>query len=101
MNELLKRLDGFRETKHFIRFGFANRYTRIKGLLKFIKGPGVNNNPWIKEVEKLSQSTDNHTHECASLLANIGYAYAISKGKNTDHIKELREHFDEKILQNV
>ena len=101
MIELLKKLDGFRESEHFKRFGFANRDTRINGLWKFIKGPGVNYNPWIKEVEKLSQSSDNNTHECASILANIGYAYAISKGKNTDHIKELREYFDEKILQNM
>ncbi len=86
MIDLLKELDQFREGKNFKRFGFAY---------------GGDNNEWIKNVEKISRSTDNHTHECASLLANIGYKYAISKGIDNDSIKELRLHFDDKTLQNM
>lgn len=86
MIDLLKELDEFREGKNFKRFGFAI---------------GGNNNWWIKKVEKLSLSKDNCTHETYSLLANIGYKYAISKGVDNDSIKELRQHFDEKILQNM
>jgi hypothetical protein len=86
MIDLLKELDGFRKGKNFKRFGFS---------------VGGENNSWIKNIEKLSQSTDNHTHECASLLANIGYKYAISKGMDNDSIKDLRLHLDDKILQNV
>ena len=86
MTDLLKELDEFREGKNFNRFGFAL---------------GGNNNWWIKKVEKLSLSKDNHTHEVAVLLANIGYAYVTSKGNDLDRIKELRELFDEKILQNM
>ena len=86
MTDLLKELDEFRKGKNFKRFGFAI---------------GGNNNGWIKKVEKLSSSKNNHTHETASLLANIGYAYVTTKGNDLDRIKELRELFDEKILQNV
>lgn len=83
MIDLLKELDQFRKGKNFNRFGFAI---------------GGNNNRWIKKVEKLSLSKNNYTHEVAVLLANIGYAYVTSKGNDSEHIKELRQLFNEKIL---
>lgn len=83
MVTLLNELDSIRVTKKFKRYGFA--------LIS-------NHNGWIKTAEKLSKSKDKKISEPAGLLANIGYAYAISKGVDTNHIVELRELFNEKVL---
>jgi len=80
MIELLNELDGFRGKRIFKKYGF---------------GLGGPHNPWIKGVEKLSRSKEKKVRKKASVLANIGYAYAMSKGVDTDHIKELRDFFNE------